>query len=211
MIDVQTYVYFLITVSFIVMTPGPDTLLVISRSISFGKRGGFITLLGTQTGNILHALLAGIGISSLLLFYPRVLEILQWLGACYLLYLAYKTWKHSKNVMTEVNDTLQDRSGLYYFGQGLLQNLTNPKAIPFFVALFPQFINTHEGNALLQSLILGGSIALLALLWIGSLILFVSKIRFMIHSRPDILIWINRSAAATFFALALKLLFSSDR
>ena len=84
MIDPQTYYLFLLTSLVLVLTPGPDTVLILSRTIATGTIPGMMTLLGTQAGNLIHAILAGLGVSTLVLLFPLAFDILKYAGAAYL-------------------------------------------------------------------------------------------------------------------------------
>jgi len=107
----------------------------------------------------------------------------------------------------ELDARLANRRGgaLRYFQQGFINNLVNPKMIPFFVALFPQFVHPGNGAVAVQSLILGVTLAGMAILWIGALVLLVGRFRWAVASSTTFLKLANRLAAVTFFGLACRL------
>jgi threonine/homoserine/homoserine lactone efflux protein len=176
--------------------------LILSRTLSTGRSAGIITLLGTQTGIMMHALLAGLGVSSLILLLPQAFDILKYIGAAYLVYLAVVTWRAS--VTIDLDGKLENRDGdaLRYFYQGLVNNLLNPKMIPFFIALFPQFVRTENGRVVLQSVLLGATLVGIAIVWLGALVLLVGQIRSTVASSTGFLKVANRLAALAFVALA---------
>lgn len=205
MVDFDTYFLFLATAFVLVLAPGPDTVLILSRTVTSGKTSGLLTLAGTQIGNIIHALLAGIGVSGVLLMYPVALDAMKFGGALYLMYLAYVTWNSSASIELTATNSFHKKGNWRCFTEGLLNNLANPKMIPFFIALFPQFINAANGSLALQSLQLGLTLACMALIWLSILIVLVSRFRNSIATNELFLRVANRFAALTFIGLAWRL------
>ncbi|QPB83786.1 LysE family translocator [Pseudoalteromonas rubra] len=125
-------------------TPGPAALLVSISSISFGFRQSLLTVLGNITGLFIMSGLSVLGLSTVILHSAFAFTIIKFLGALYLIYLGVKLWRHglSKLDVNEVSCAKSNALNLY--GQGLLVALTNPKAIVFTTALFPQFIVVSE-------------------------------------------------------------------
>lgn len=205
MINPHTFYLFLATATVLVLTPGPDTVLILSRTIATGARAGLFTLIGTQAGNVIHALLAGLGVSSLVLLFPMAFDVLKYLGAAYLIYLAVSAWRAPAKLT--LDEHLADRRGTAarYFTQGLTNNLVNPKMIPFFIALFPQFVRPENGSVALQSLALGLTLGVIAVIWISVLVMLVARFRAAVVSNDTILKVANRLAAVTFFGLACRL------
>lgn len=205
MIDPHTYYLFLLTALVLVLSPGPDTVLVLSRTLASGARAGLATLFGTQAGNIVHALLAGLGVSSVVLLFPYAFDILKYVGAAYLAYLAVMAWRAPATL--ELDASLASKRGgtLRYFYQGLTNNLVNPKMIPFFIALFPQFVHPERGAVALQSFILGATLAGMAIVWIGALVLLAGRFRSAVASSTTFVKLANRLAAVAFFGLACRL------
>lgn len=203
--DAQTYVLFLLTALVLVLSPGPDTVLILSRTVASGTHAGLMTLLGTQAGNVVHALLAGLGVSSIVLLFPYAFDVLKYGGAAYLLYLAINAWRAPATLELDTQLRAKRGGGLPYFWQGLTNNLVNPKMIPFFIALFPQFIHPENGAVAAQSLLLGATLAGMAIVWLGSLVLLTGRFRSAVASSTTILKLANRLAAITFFGLACRL------
>jgi len=143
MIAATTYFAFLVTAVLMCISPGPDTLLVLSRTVASGGRAGFATALGTQVGNLTHAVLAGIGVSTIILLVPVAFTVLKYLGASYLLYLAIISWRAPASLKFGT-DLAACSNPWRYFAQGLTSNLVNPKMVPFFIALFPQFVDPQN-------------------------------------------------------------------
>ena len=208
MIDPQTYAVFFVTAFILVVTPGPDTVLVLSRTLASGTKPGLWTLIGTQTGNMVHAMLAGLGISTIIMLFPIAFQIMKWAGAAYLVYLAVKTWRADPTITLSV-DTLGEKSGPrgYYF-QGLANNLVNAQMIPFFLALFPQFVKPEAGGIAMQSAIFGATIAILAVLWVGMLAIIMGYARSFVARSESFVRIMQKVAAVAFVGLAARLVVS---
>ena len=209
-ISFDVYQMFLLTSLILVITPGPDTVLVLSRTVATGGLAGFMTLLGTQTGNVIHALLAGLGVSTLVLMFPWAFTALKYIGAGYLIYLAVMLWRSPATLELDPSLSSTVGSSLKYLYQGLVNNLVNPKMIPFFIALFPQFIDPTSGSAALQSLILGLTLAVMAVVGIGLAVVVVSRFRTAATNNTLFLQLANKFASITFFGLALRLATQED-
>jgi threonine/homoserine/homoserine lactone efflux protein len=93
MLDPHSYALFLATAVVLVLSPGPDTVLVLSRTIASGTKAGLMTLVGTQVGNVIHAVLAGVGVSTVILLFPVAFTALRIVGVLYLVYLAVVAWR----------------------------------------------------------------------------------------------------------------------
>ncbi len=205
MIDPQTYYLFLLTSLVLVLTPGPDTVLILSRTIAMGTVPGIMTLLGTQAGNVIHAILAGLGVSTLVLLFPLAFDILKYAGAAYLVYLAMMAWRAPATLDLDTRLRSQRGGAVRYFYQGLVNNLVNPKMIPFFIALFPQFVHPENGAVALQSFVLGATLAGMAIVWLGTVVFVVGRFRAVVAGSTTFLKLANRLAAVTFFGLACRL------
>lgn len=157
-------------------TPGPDMLLIASRSVSQGRSAGFQTYAGIAAGTYCHAIAAGLGLSKLFLSVPIAYEIVRWAGCAYLLYLAYKTIR-SKGASVSSLTPLQKLSGKRIFTEGLATNLLNPKMALFVLALFPQFVDPAGGSVLLQMILLATILNIIGFLVNGTVIVAGSHVR----------------------------------
>lgn len=138
-----------------VLTPGPNMIYVISRSISQGRRAGLISLGGVGVGFIFYMLCAAFGITGLVMAVPYAYDTLRIAGAMYLLYLAWQAVKPGGRSPFQVKDLPQD-SDRQLFLMGLMTNLFNPKVAVLYLSLLPQFITVGNGTSVLnQSLVLG--------------------------------------------------------
>lgn len=211
MFDPHTYALFLATAALLVLSPGPDTILILSRTLASGVPAGLMVLLGTQVGNVGQAVLAGLGVSTIILVFPFAFTLLKIAGIGYLLFLALMTWQAPTRLALDPTLAGKSTSLGRCFLQGLINNLANPKMIAFFLALFPQFIRPEQGSLALQSLLLGATLAVMALIWIGLVVLVVGRARAVIATNTTVLKLVNRLAAVTFVGLACRLAVQESR
>ena len=175
MIDLATLALFATASLALTMTPGPDMLLIASRSASQGRAAGFATLAGIQVGTYCHALAAAFGLSQLFLIVPVAYDAVRYAGAAYLLYLAWKTIRSSVATLTPQAGTGRQAVGVM-FRQGLLTNLLNPKMALFVLALFPQFVQPEAGSVAMQILLLATVLNAIGLVVNGAVILMASRL-----------------------------------
>lgn len=191
-------------------TPGPDMLLIASRSVSQGKASGFATLAGIQVGTYCHALAAALGLSQLFLVVPVAYDVVRYAGAAYLLYLAWQAFRSSGAIQAPVAGGRHYPIGVV-FRQGLLTNLLNPKMALFVLALFPQFVDPNAGSVAAQILLLATVLNLIGILVNGAVILTASGLGRAFSARtrwrraPQILL------GTVFAGLAVKLAFDERR
>ncbi|WP_315761330.1 MULTISPECIES: LysE family translocator [unclassified Bradyrhizobium] len=137
-----------------VLTPGPNMLYLVSRSITQGRTAGIISLGGVALGFVVYMLSAAFGITALLLAVPFAYDALRLAGAAYLLYLAWQAVKPGGRSPFQVKKLAVD-SPRKLFVMGFVTNLLNPKIAMLYLALLPQFIDPAAGSVLTQSVALG--------------------------------------------------------
>jgi threonine/homoserine/homoserine lactone efflux protein len=167
--DIATLTVFALACLALTATPGPDMLLIASRSISQGRASGFMTLAGIQAGTYVHAAAAALGLSQLILVMPIAFDIIRWAGAVYLLYLAWMTLR-SARTPAEPQREVQRADMWPIFRQGLITNILNPKMALFVLALFPQFVDANAGSVGLQIMVLATMLNLIGLIVNGAVI-----------------------------------------
>ncbi|WP_421358855.1 LysE family translocator [Agrobacterium rosae] len=168
--DFSTLMLFAAAALVLTATPGPDMLLIASRSVSQGRPAGFLTYAGIAAGTYCHAIAAALGLSQLFLTVPIAYEIVRWAGCAYLLYLAYKTLR-SRSSAFAPSAGLTRLSGKRIFIEGLATNILNPKMALFVLALFPQFIDPNGSSMLIQTVLLASILNGIGFLVNGTVIL----------------------------------------
>ncbi|MCI4589451.1 LysE family translocator [Sphingobium sp. BYY-5] len=139
-----------------VLTPGPNMIYLISRSISQGRTAGMISLGGVACGFLFYMVGAAFGITALLMAMPFAYDVLRIGGALYLLWLAWNAVRPGGRSPFQVRTLPQD-SPRRLFTMGLVTNLLNPKVAMIYLSLLPQFVDPARGNILGQSLLLGAT------------------------------------------------------
>lgn len=159
LIDFELYRLYLVAVVVLILIPGPDMLLILSRGLFEGWRSGWTATAGIGAGALVHSVLAALGVSALIAASPHLFDGLRIVGALYLAWIggkslhgAWQMWKAQADGGVPKIDRLSPRRT---FLHGLMTNLLNVKVILFFLAFVPQFINPSLGHVGLQSLILG--------------------------------------------------------
>lgn len=155
MITVQTFLIFSGAALLMALTPGPNMIYLVSRALCQGRRAGFISWLGVVCGFAVHVCSASLGLTAMLMTIPYGFEILQYLGAAYLLWLAWQALRPGGGSLLEAKDLPPDPPRKLFL-MGFLTNALNPKVAVFYMSVLPQFIHVEQGSVLMQSLLLGG-------------------------------------------------------
>lgn len=137
-----------------VLTPGPNMVYLVSRSISQGKAAGLISLGGVALGFVFYMLCAAFGITALVLAIPFAYDTVRFGGAIYLLWLAWQAVRPGGRSPFQVKDLVKD-SPCKLLLMGFLTSLLNPKIAVLYLSLLPQFIDPAKGSVLSQALVLG--------------------------------------------------------
>ncbi|MEM5451311.1 LysE family translocator [Paraburkholderia guartelaensis] len=136
------------------LTPGPNMIYLISRSICQGRKAGLISLGGVALGFVFYMLCAAFGITALLMAVPFAYDALRLGGALYLFWLAWQALKPGGRSPFQVRELPADRPRKLFL-MGFVTNLLNPKIAILYLSLLPQFIDPHHGSVLAQSIVLG--------------------------------------------------------
>jgi len=168
-----------------VLTPGPNMIYVISRSISQGRRAGMVSLAGVATGFLFYMLCAAFGITGLLMAVPFAYDTLRFAGALYLLYLAWQAVKPGGRSLFQLKDLPPD-SNRQLFLMGLMTNLLNPKVAVMYLSLLPQFMTVHDGASLLSQSLVLGFCQIAVSLTVNSLLIFAAgSVAVFLTQRPS--------------------------
>jgi threonine/homoserine/homoserine lactone efflux protein len=158
--DASTFALFVAAALVMLVVPGPSVLYIVARSIEGGRIAGLISVLGVQTGALVHIAFAALGLSAILASSAVAFSVVKWLGAAYLVWLGLRRifgGEEEENVVVE-----PERLSRVY-AQGVIVNVLNPKTALFFLAFLPQFIDPSRGAAWIQVLLLGATFVVLAL------------------------------------------------
>jgi threonine/homoserine/homoserine lactone efflux protein len=137
-----------------VLTPGPNMIYLVSRSICQGPAAGLVSLAGVALGFVVYMLCAAVGVTALLFAVPYAYDALRLAGALYLLYLAWQAVRPGGRSPFHVRNLPKD-GARKLFAMGLVTSLLNPKVAVLYLSLLPQFIDPGLGGVFSQSLVLG--------------------------------------------------------
>ena len=183
----DNWVLFIIAVLALMSTPGPSQLLMLSNSATYGLKNSVATIAGDLSANLLQMIIATAGIGLLIASFDNILIYIKWIGVIYLVWNALKLILSKKQNANNYKKSNNKKIYRKLFLQGFLTSASNPKAILFFAALFPQFIFAN-GDIWIQFLIL--SITYISI--DGIFLLFygfaASKIAMMIKSNSSLII-----------------------
>jgi len=194
----------------IVLTPGPNMIYLISRSLTQGPAAGIVSLGGVALGFVFYMLCAAFGITALLFAVPYAYDALRFAGAAYLLWLAWQAVKPNGRSPFQVKK-LQVDGPRKLFAMGFVTNLLNPKIAMLYLALLPQFIDPAAGNVLTQSLVLGGIQTVISVGINAMIALAAGSIARFLGARPTWLLLQRRLMGTVLAGLAVKLAFEAKR
>ncbi len=165
MIDLEILVVFIFSSTTLTLMPGPDILYLISQSVLYGKKRGFLVSLGLVTGLLFHTLIVAFGLASIIKIYPNIIFVIKILGSIYIAYLGFISIRQSNIISSNIESYI--REGYGGFLKGLIMNLLNPKVSLFFLAVFPGFLFSQSLSVQFQFMILG------CIFFIQALIVFI--------------------------------------
>jgi threonine/homoserine/homoserine lactone efflux protein len=208
--DITTFVTFTIAVWVLAITPGPDMTLSIARSLSDGKAGGMMVVLGTSTGLIIHTLLVALGISALIVASPTAFTILKTGGAAYLVWLAIQAIRYGSSLSVSRAEG-PAKSAFSNYLTGFWVNLLNPKVILFFMTFLPQFVTATDPDVT-GKLIFLGFWAILAGMPVNLLVVLVAeKLSAWLQNNRRVLRGIDYSFAGIFSLFAFKIFMTQTK
>jgi threonine/homoserine/homoserine lactone efflux protein len=174
-----------------VLTPGPNMMYLVSRSVSQGRRAGLVSLAGTFVGFVVYMTMANIGLAVVFVAVPWLYIGFKAAGAMYLGYLAWHVLRPGGRGLFETRELPSD-SNWKLFRMGLVTNLLNPKAAIMYLALIPQFIDPSRGHAVLQGFTLG-TVQITVSMTVNSLIILAAgSIAGFVRTRPNWATWQRR-------------------
>lgn len=193
-----------------VLTPGPNMVYLVSRSICQGPLAGLISLGGVALGFVFYMLCAAFGITAFVMAVPYAYDALRLAGAAYLLWLAWQAVRPGGRSPFQVQDLPRD-SARRLFAMGFLTNLLNPKIAVMYLSLLPQFVTPDQGSVLAQSLALGSTQIAISVSVNAAIALAAGGIAGFLAGRPLWLV-VQRWLMGTVLAgLALRMMAESRR
>lgn len=196
----ETYLAFLAATIVVLIIPGPTIMLVVSCSLSQGKRAALPLALGVGLGDMVALVASMAGLGALLATSAAMFVILKWIGAVYLIYLGIKMWRARPEVSGAMAAMRSDSSRSHVF-RAFVVTATNPKSIAFFCAFLPQFID-HSAPVLPQICLLGVTFVVLAVVNAAMYALLAVRARAAVSSHRAMKI-INRTGGTALIGAGL--------
>jgi len=190
------------------ITPGADSLYIVSRSVRQGSRAGMTAALGIGTGCCVHVVAAALGLSAILASSALAFDFIKTLGAVYLLYIGVSMLRQRTVDPTSTVQPTQAASLPTIFAQGFLTNVLNPKVALFFLAFVPQFIEPAAPHKALAFFLLGAIFNFNGTLWCLLLAWSAAKFKARWQASHVVGTWLSRTVGVIFVALGIKLALS---
>ncbi|KIL45297.1 LysE family translocator [Jeotgalibacillus soli] len=203
MFGIINFELFLMTALLLNLTPGTDTMYIVSRTISQGRQAGVFSALGITTGTIFHTLLAAFGLSIILMNSVLLFNAIKIIGAIYLVYLGLNMII-TKSLKKENRSIPTEFTKRKIFIQGMITNITNPKVALFFIAFLPQFINPGTASPI-PFIILGLTFTFTAGVWCLAIAYFSSLTTKKIRNNATAGMLLNKITGIVFIAMAVSL------
>lgn len=204
--EMITVVYFLLASILLTLAPGPDNMYLLAKSLSDGARSGVCLTAGLCSGIFFHTMLVIVGVAALIQQSPMALIALKYIGAIYLLYLAWGAWKSSGDL--KLNATEKTRSYIKLYRRGLIMNVLNPKVLLFFLAFFPQFVDLNAQNVSMQIACLGILFAMQGFIIFSLIAICASKVRHYILHIKNFSSIMNKVEAVVLLIISFTLIVS---
>ena len=186
------------------ITPGQDTLYIIGRSLSQGRRAGVLSVLGISSGSVLHTLAAALGLSAILATSAEAFIAIKLVGAAYLVYLGVRAIMGAR-VGAGTAPAFAIESDWAVYRAGLLTNVLNPKVALFFLAFLPQFVAQTADSRVLTFLFLGAVFTFNGTLWCLVLAWGASVLNQHLRGSATGTLWLKRATGAVFVGLGVRL------
>lgn len=203
---------YLIAATVLVLAPGPDSLLVLSRSITDGRNAGVVATIGITVGNIVHALLAAAGISALIAASPALFDVLRYAGGAYLGWIGARALWSAFTARNQAQGQAPESAPQHrVFLQALLTNQLNPKVILFYLAFVPQFVAPELGHVAAQTFVLGAIFAGMGCLYLLGVAALSAGAARRVLSDLRVKAVLDGVAGVLFLGFAVRLLLTDRR
>ena len=202
--SLPTLLLFVVAVLGLMVSPGPNMALIVSNSLALGARGGIVSAAGIFVADLIMTMLVCAGIATVVATWPPAFDVLRYLGALYLAWLAMQALRRRTPALERQRATASLRQA---FHGAALVSLLNPKAMLFFLVFLPQFVDPRRGAVTLQLLVLGLALSTIAFVFHALLGLFSAKVASVFLSLGRSVQWLDRLQAGLLIGLAVRLLF----
>jgi len=210
MFGIHDFALFVATGILLNLTPGPDTLYILGRSIAHGRRAGIASALGISVGSIFHTGAAALGLSAFLATSAWAFTFVKLAGGAYLVFLGVRALLERQDELFMPAHFRQDGAAAA-FRHGILTNILNPKVALFFLAFLPQFIDAAAPSKTVAFLVLGLTFVTTGTIWCLILAWFSSAFSARLRQNPTVTAVLNRAVGSLFLFLGLRLAVAARR
>lgn len=211
MIPIKEISYFALAALILVISPGPNMIYLISRSITQGQRSGLISLMGIMFGFLFHIVMVSAGLTAVLFAVPYVYTTMKTMGVIYLLYLAYLAIKPNGRSLFEIRQDLDNDRPVRLFKIGALTTVLNPKVAVFYLSFFPYFIKPEYGSIFTQSLQLGVTQVCISFSVNLIIVLTAARVALFFSRNPVWMRFQKWFMASVLASLAIKMALTKER
>jgi RhtB (resistance to homoserine/threonine) family protein len=207
MFGIHDLALFIISGFLLNVMPGPDSLLIMSKSASQGWRAGSVASLGIGSGVFMHVFAAALGLSAILASSATAFTVVKYVGAAYLVYIGITALRQKSSIDSEANNSVNSlpHTMKSIFWQGFLSNALNPKVALFFLAFVPQFINHDSPEKALAFIVLGAIFNVNSMLWCHFLAISTAFASKRLKISKSMSVWLNKTIGVLFISLGMKL------
>lgn len=205
MFGIENYAGFLAAAIILNLTPGADTLYILTRSIAQGSRAGLVSVAGIMSGCVVHVLTAAFGLSLILSTSATAFFLVKWAGAFYLIFLGIRALITRTPAFETRNSRFSNNELITIYRQGMLTNILNPKVALFFLSFLPQFINPDHAAGPLPFLVLGGTFLVTGTLWCLILTRTATRMTHVLRENARIGMWMQKLSGIVFIGFGVSL------
>ena len=214
MFGIHDLALFMVSGFILNVMPGPDTLLIMSKSASQGWRAGSVASLGIGSGVFVHIVAAALGLSAILASSATAFLVVKYAGAAYLVYIGLMALRQKSRPDADTASPAHAAAGQTHsmksiYWQGFLSNALNPKVALFFLAFVPQFIGHDAPDKALAFIVLGLIFNFNSMLWCHFLAVSRALASQRLKASATISNWLNKTIGVLFISLGVKLALSA--
>lgn len=211
MTELSYWLLFLSAALALSISPGPDLLYILSRTVAQGVKVGAASAIGVCTGALIHVMAAALGLSALLATSALAFSAVKYVGAAYLIYLGIQALRSSGGRLQLERSTVLSATPMQAFRQGVLVDALNPKVAIFFMAFLPQFVRPEHGNAALQLIGLGVLVILVGMVVELSFVFLAARATRFFREHRRASVWLDRLFGSILVGLGVRLALASPK
>jgi len=205
MLGTQHIFLFIVSGILLNIIPGPDTLYILGRSISQGRKAGALSVLGISSGCLVHTFAAAFGLSAVLAASASAFLVVKFAGAAYLTYLGIRLLLHRATAIDSPISKFSAQNSWVIYRQAVLTNVLNPKVALFFLSFLPQFVDPSSNIKVIAFLFLGAIFIFNGTIWCLIVALFAAAMSQKLRKNSSVSSIIKRATGALFVGLGLRL------